>query len=127
VEPPRLHSKFETLLQLLQANPQGKFLLFSRYEFPLESLRTQSEKRIVQIQGNKDAIANLLEEFEEGQITGLFLNSRSAAAGIHIPSATHVVLLHKMGAEEEKQILGRAYRLGRTQPLTVIQLLHERE
>lgn len=127
VEIPHLRSKFESLLHLLQTNPQGKFLLFSRYEFPLDSLREQSEKRIVQIQGNKDTISNILDDFQEGHITGLFLNSRSAAAGIHIPSATHVILLHKMGTEEEKQILGRAYRLGRTQPLTIVQLLHERE
>jgi hypothetical protein len=32
-----------------------------------------------------------------------------------------------MGSEEEKQILGRAYRLGRTTPLEYISLLNEHE
>jgi actin-like ATPase involved in cell morphogenesis len=125
----RLRSKFETLLDIFQANPQGKFLLFSRYEFPLQSLREHlpDTKRILPIQGNKDAIANVLEDFAQGNILALFLNSKSAAAGIHIPAATHVILLHRMGPEEEKQILGRAYRMGRQDALHVIELLHERE
>jgi hypothetical protein len=46
---------------------------------------------------------------------------------MNIPAATHLILLHKMAAEEEKQILGRAYRLGRTKPLYFIKLLHQRE
>jgi hypothetical protein len=32
-----------------------------------------------------------------------------------------------MTHEEEKQILGRAYRLGRSEPLEVIRLLHPDE
>ncbi len=79
------------------------------------------------LQGNKDTVAKTLESFAKGQLKILFLNSRTSAAGIHIPSATHVLLLHRMGKEEEQQILGRAYRLGRTQPLHFVQLLNQRE
>jgi SNF2 family DNA or RNA helicase len=32
-----------------------------------------------------------------------------------------------MNHEEEKQILGRAYRIGRTSPLTMVRLLHPDE
>jgi SNF2 family DNA or RNA helicase len=32
-----------------------------------------------------------------------------------------------MTPEEEKQVIGRAYRLGRVEPLTVVRLLHEGE
>jgi len=38
-----------------------------------------------------------------------------------------VILLHAMTLEEEKQILGRAYRLGRTETLQYIRLLHPDE
>jgi hypothetical protein len=38
-----------------------------------------------------------------------------------------VILLHAMTHEEEKQILGRAYRMGRTAPLDFIRLLHPDE
>jgi SNF2 family DNA or RNA helicase len=83
--------------------------------------------KVARLNGNKDVIAHTLAEFKDGSIRVLLLDSRNAAAGLNIPSATHVILLHKMLHEEEKQILGRAYRLGREGPLNFIKLLHERE
>ena len=125
----RLPKKSEALLKILEDNPNGKFLIFSRYENPLYTLQENLSNTYpsATLQGNKDVIASILTNFEEGRIKVLLLNSRNAAAGIHIPCATHVILLHKMVHEEEKQILGRAYRMGRTTPLTYVQLLTERE
>ena len=125
----RLPKKSDALIKILEDNPDGKFLIFSRYENPLFALyeRLSASYTSATLQGNKDVIAHLLDSFAKGATKILFLNSRNAAAGINIPSATHVILLHKMAQEEEKQILGRAYRLGRTGPLNFIQLLTERE
>ena len=126
---PIIPQKMEALLQILQENPEGRFLIFSRYDSPLKSIQEQiiGDYPSHNLQGNKDTIAKILAEFEKGSIRILLLNSQSSAAGLHIPSATHLILLHKMGTEEEKQILGRAYRLGRTQPLHFIKLLHNHE
>jgi hypothetical protein len=125
----RLPKKNDALLKILEENPEGKFLIFSRYENPLLSLyeHLSSSYTSATLQGNKDVIANILSNFEKGKVKVLLLNSKAAAAGINIPSATHVILLHKMIKEEETQILGRAYRIGRTAPLHFIQLLTERE
>ena len=125
----RLPKKSEALLKILEDNPGGKFLVFSRYENPLYTLQEHLSNTYpsATLQGNKDVIASLLDRFENGSIKVLLLNSRNAAAGIHIPCATHVILIHKMAHEEEKQILGRAYRMGRTIPLQFIHLLTERE
>ena len=116
-------------MKILADNPGGKFLVFSRYENPLYTLQEHLSNTYpsATLQGNKDVIASLLDRFENGSIKVLLLNSRNAAAGIHIPCATHVILIHKMAHEEEKQILGRAYRMGRTIPLQFIHLLTERE
>ena len=124
---PKLPKKNEALLKILEENPEGKFLIFSRYENPLLSLQELLSYTSATLQGNKDVIAKILNNFEQGKIKVLLLNSKAAAAGINIPSATHVILLHKMIKEEETQILGRAYRIGRTAPLHFIQLLTERE
>ena len=48
-------------------------------------------------------------------------------AGLNIECATHVVMFHRMSSELENQIIGRAMRLGRKQPLDVVHLLHENE
>jgi len=126
IRPPK---KMEALLKILNDAPEGKFIIFSRYENPLNAIQEslQTAHRVATLQGNKDVVANILQDFEKSKIRILLLNSKNAAAGINIPTATHVILLHKMLQEEEKQILGRAYRIGRTQPLHFMKLLHDRE
>ena len=121
--------KLEALMQIVEENPDGRFLIFSRYDNTFEQIHTALEDRfpVSILQGNKDVIANTLLHFEKGQIRALLMSSKSTAAGMNIQSATHIILLHRMHQEEEKQILGRAYRLGRETPLTCISLLHEKE
>jgi hypothetical protein len=119
----------EALLKILEADPEGKFLIFSRYDNPLEDIRASIEHRfpIQHLQGNKDMIARQAADFEKGPTKILLVNSNTSIAGMNIPFATHIILLHKMGQVEEYNILGRSYRLGRNVPLRFIRLLHERE
>jgi hypothetical protein len=126
---PLLPKKHDALLQILQKNPEGKFLVFSKYENPLLQIQQRIDEHFPcqALQGNKDQIAKQLAAFNSGDLKILLLTSRQAAAGLNIPSATHVILYHKMGMEDEKQILGRAYRLGRKDPLHIIKLLHVKE
>jgi hypothetical protein len=122
--------KPDALLHIFQSNPQGRFLVFSRYDNPLadtEARLTEMGIKVKMLRGNKDAIAATLRGFQAGQTRCLLLNSHYAGAGLNITAATHVILLHAMTHEEEKQILGRAYRMGRTEPLRLIKLLHEGE
>ena len=130
VPPPRL-SKTRALVRLLQQSPpDGQWIVFSRYDSTFEILQEELQELsmpIARIQGNKDHIAKVLEDFQSARIRILLLGSKHAAVGMHIPSATHIILLHKMTHEEENQIIGRAYRFGRTSPLHFIELLHEQE
>ena len=124
--PITLPKKIDALQKIFHENPEGSFLVFSRYDNPFTASTLDSLPMAI-LQGNKDMIASTLSKFEKKQIRILILNSRHAAAGLNIPTATHVLLLHRMMPDEERQILGRAYRLGRTQPLHFIHLLHEHE
>ena len=125
-----LEKKPDALLRLFRENPEGRFLVFSRYDNPftaIEEAVTSLGVRVKQLKGNKDAIASTLRTFQTGDLRCLLLNSHYAGSGLNITAATHVVLLHAMTHEEEKQILGRAYRMGRTSPLHFIRLLHQDE
>lgn len=125
-----LEKKSETLMRLFRENPQGRFLVFSRYDNPFTEMETTIESlgiKVKQLKGNKDAIASTLRAFQGGDLRCLLLNSYYAGSGLNITAATHVILLHAMTHEEEKQILGRAYRMGRTEPLYFTRLLHEDE
>ena len=125
-----LEKKPERLLRLFRENPQGRFLVFSRYDNPFTAMESSIDAlgiKVKQLKGNKDAIASTLRSFQAGDLRCLLLNSYYAGSGLNITAATHVVLLHAMTHEEEKQILGRAYRMGRTEPLHFIRLLHSDE
>lgn len=127
---PVLLSKPRQLLEFLKANPTARVLIFSRYENPFLSLGlTFAHEGISHhiLRGNKDVVANIIKSFETGEKRVLFLSTESAGAGINLVSATHVVLLHAMTPDEEKQVIGRAYRLGRKDDLHVVHLLHEGE
>jgi hypothetical protein len=122
--------KADALLRLFKENPAGKFLVFSRYDNPftaMEEAITGLGVTVKQLKGNKDGIASTLRQFQGGDVRCLLLNSHYAGSGLNITAATHVILLHAMTHEEEKQILGRAYRMGRTEPLHFIKLLHADE
>jgi hypothetical protein len=126
---PVLPRKIHALLKILQDNPNGKFLVFSRFDNPLSEIHeTIAEHYPSQnLGGNKDIIARQIAEFETGITKVLLLNSSLAIAGMNLPSATHVILYHKMGMDEEKNILSRAQRIGRKTSLHFTKLLYERE
>ena len=132
IEPEKdeLPKKHDALLRLLKENPQGRFLIFSRYDNPFNAIEKSIEELCINVsnlKGSKDMISSTLRAFAKGDIQCLLLNSQFAGAGLNITSATHVVLLHAMTHEEEKQILGRSYRLGRKGPLSFIKLLNKDE
>jgi SNF2 family DNA or RNA helicase len=122
--------KREALLKLLRDNPDGKFLIFSRYDNPFMQIQSEIEAlniQVKQVKGTKDSIQATINAFSNGSVKCLLLNSLHAGAGLTITSATHVILLHKMDIDEEKQITGRAYRMGRKDPLHLYRLLHPDE
>jgi SNF2 family DNA or RNA helicase len=126
----QLPKKNDALLKIINENPTGKFLIFSRYDNPFDALESNLENlgiHVKHLKGNKDAIKSTLTKFETGRIQCLLLNSQFAGAGLNITAATHVILLHAMTHEEEKQILGSEHRVGREGPIVFIKLLHENE
>jgi SNF2 family DNA or RNA helicase len=129
-EQPKLLSKQRQLIKFLKEHPEARVLVFSRYENPFVNLEADCDSEGITyhtLRGNKDAIAATIRAFEKGEKRVLFLPTQSAGAGLNLVTATHIVMLHAMTPEEEKQVVGRAYRLGRTIPLNVVRLLHEGE
>lgn len=125
-----LLSKSKQLIKFLKENPEARVLVFSRYENPFLNLERDCDQEGISyhtLRGNKDVIASTVKSFENGEKRVLFLPTEKAGAGLNLVGATHVILFHAMTPEEEKQTVGRAYRLGRKEPLTVVKLLHEGE
>ena len=122
--------KIETFFDILEKNPKGKFLVFSRYDNSfIEIIEGCKTRNLItkELKGTKDTIATTLNSFRDGKVNILLMNTIQMGAGLNITDATHVILLHSMTHEEEKQILGRAYRVGRKNELNFIKLLYPDE
>ncbi len=130
VEPPRIRTKQEEFRHFLQENPTARVLTFSSYDATFGGLSSLLEADGVPhatLAGSQARIAKLLKQFGEGKYRVLFLNAKNMGAGLNIAAATHVVLYHRMSVEMKNQIIGRAIRMGRTEPLQVLHLLHGNE
>ena len=68
-----------------------------------------------------------VELFARREAPVLLLNASHYGAGLNLEAASHVVLMHRMDADLETQVVGRAQRLGRTAPLRVVRLVHPGE
>ena len=64
-----------------------------------------------------------IDLFKSGKTPVLFLNSNFNGAGLNLTESTDIILCHRMSDSQKTQIIGRANRIGRTQKLTVHQLL----
>jgi len=123
-------TKIEEFIQFIEKNPTAKILLFSGYDASFFQIMNELSRRSITfsaINGSTARVSKILSEFQNGNYRVLMLNSKHVGSGLNIVSATDVFLFHKMNSEMEKQIIGRAYRMGRTAPLTVHYLLHKSE
>lgn len=123
-------TKVEEFIHFLETNPKRRVLMFSGYDasfFQLTSEMTHRNISFSTINGSTNRVSKIINEFAEGVHQVLLLNSRHVGAGLNITCATDVFLFHKMSSEMEKQIIGRAYRMGRSEPLNVHHLLHQNE
>jgi SNF2 family DNA or RNA helicase len=128
IDQPR--TKIEEFINFAEKNPNSKILLFSGYDATFFQLTAEMEHRNISfsaINGSTARVQKIINEFKTGTYRVLLLNSRHVGSGLNIVSATDVFLFHKMNSEMEKQIVGRAYRMGRTAPLNVYHLLHNNE
>jgi len=130
-----IFGKDETIIKIIENNPDGKFIIFSNhYESfdSFENLLTRNrniQKKCKRLVGNTNTIAKTLRNFENGRLDIILLNSQYNGAGIDLPTATHVILYHKMRKDLEKQVIGRALRIGRPKslPLFIHRLKYDNE
>jgi SNF2 family DNA or RNA helicase len=126
-----LPTKGSALLKLLETStPDQRFLVFSAHEASFKGLRDILEEKGIQcelLQGSALRVESLRKRFREGKVRVLCMNARNVGAGINLEAATHIVLYHRMNAELEKQVIGRAVRFERAAELRVVHLVHESE
>lgn len=138
----RLQQRSATLTKLLalddiltyrRIDPRAKFLIFSSNDntFMSEAGVTQvldrAGVRHAQLKGNGQHVVNVMNNYRGAGLDALLVNTTHYGNGLNLENTSDVILFHKLGAEIEHQVIGRAMRMGRTAPLNVWYLLHEHE
>ena len=123
------HSKEDTLVNIIQANPTGKFVVFSRLDSSYWGCTSRLRSSGISfnlLRGNSNVMASVLDRFRNGETRVLLLNTVHAASGIDISSATDLIIVHDLGTGRT-QAVGRCNRHPRTIPLRIHQLCYPHE
>ena len=119
-------TKEETILKLLQENPDNKFLIFSDYNASFNSINKilkNNKIDFVQLKGNTVTRAKNIKMYKEGKLRVIFLNSKYDGSGINLQETTDIIFYHQMSKRNETQIIGRAQRIGRKNTLKLHYLI----
>jgi SNF2 family DNA or RNA helicase len=115
---------------LKQKASNGKILIYSSYDMSfttvIDVLNTL-EIKYAYLKGNESHVRRLIERYKTEDLNVLLVNSRNYGSGLNLENTTDIVMFHKVESETEKQIIGRAARIGRTCSLNVWYLLYENE
>ena len=120
--PPRLKTKNEKIVEIINNSQNGKFLIFSAYNAtfdPICKLLEENNFTYAVLKGSSTNREKSIEKFKSGELKVIFLNSNFNGAGINLQEATDIILYHEMDNYIQKQIIGRANRIGRKVPLHV--------
>lgn len=122
------YQNLELILKNLQSG--SKLLVFSAYENSFTNVIPILQRLGIQfayLKGNGYLISATIEKYKNGDVNVLLVNTTSYGSGLNLENTTDMILFHKFDTEIEKQVIGRAHRFGRRQPLNVHYLLYENE
>jgi SNF2 family DNA or RNA helicase len=127
----RTNDKYQNLEIILQTlNDNAKILLFSAYENSFNNVIPILKNNNIQfeyLKGNGNQINCTVERYKSGQTKVLLVNTRQYGSGLCLENTTDMIMFHKFDTEIEKQVIGRAQRYGRKEPLNIHYLLYENE
>lgn len=101
---------------------KASILVFSKFDGTFKNCISVFAKIGIlnkEIKGTPDQIKNIVSDYESNKVKVLMLNSANMGFGMNLQTTTDIIIMHKMDSETEKQVVGRAYRIGRKSPLRV--------
>jgi SNF2 family DNA or RNA helicase len=123
--------KFENLSTMIRARQSGsKFLICSVYDNTFERVQEflgVENIKFAHLRGSHDVVASIVQRYKCNDLDVLFINPKNYGSGLNLENTTDIVIMHQIDNETEKQVIGRAQRLGRSHPLNVWYLLHQNE
>lgn len=126
----KLPTKLERLIKLVTDNPDKRYMIFSEYDASLDAIKGDLDDKDISfsgIKGSTSTIDNIINKFRDKEFKVLLLNARHFGAGLNLQFTDEIIIYHRMAPDLEKQVIGRAQRLGRTEPLVINYLCYDNE
>ena len=126
----RLKTKLETLLSIIKSKPDKRLMVFSEYNSTLNTLTEEFLSNDIDyssIKGHSSTIERTLNNFKEKKFNVLLLNATHFGAGLNLQFTDEIIIWHRMNGDLERQVIGRAQRLGRKTPLEITYLCYDNE
>lgn len=105
-------------------NTNYHILIFSENNNFIQNLNNKNE--IMKVSKNIQNIEKLITNYNENNSI-LFLDSKYFNFGLNLEKTTHLILTHKLNHITERQVISRAYRIGRNTDLDIYHLYHKNE
>lgn len=115
-------TKIDAIVHILQSNPDKQFIVFSAWDQsfdPIRNVLTNNDIDFIEVKGAVNTRKKNIDKYKSGQIRVIFLNSKFNGTGINLQESDGIIVYHQMNNSTLNQIIGRANRLGRTEPLEV--------
>lgn len=122
--------KYKNLEIILNEKVKRKILIFSAYDSSFTEVKPILEKLKIKfeyLKGSGYQINSMINKYNSGDIDILLVNMRHYGCGLNIEKTTDIIMFHRFDNQAEQQLIGRAQRMGRTEPLNVHYLLYENE
>lgn len=128
--------KLENLEKLLLRMKHGdggvgkQILIFTAYDNVFSSIVDVLKRVGIKheyLKGNGNQVNAIVERYRKGITNVLLINPRQYGSGLCLETTTDMIMFHKFDTEIEKQVIGRAQRYGRKEPLNLHYLLYKNE
>lgn len=125
-----LPSKIDTLINVINDHPDGRFLVFSEFSNSFNEIIERFNESSIKysiLSGSTGRITNIIKDYTNNKIKVLLLNAKHYGSGLNLQMTTNIVIYHKMTPELENQVIGRGQRVGRTCSLQITHLCYKNE
>lgn len=127
-------NKYECVVELVKsvyARSETRILVFIWHDNTLTKLTHCLDAHHFHsfrvLSGNINTIQKTIDWFNDGRIRVLLVNAYVYGCGLNLMGATDIIFFQKTNNEIEKQLVGRAHRIGRKHELHIHRILHHSE
>ena len=122
-------NKTEVCMDILNSNKNGKFIIYSSFDNIYYQLFEDIDRlglKAERIESNLFSMLKTVKNFQEGRTNILFVSNVDLIRGLSLATTSHLIFFHELPVFELKQVLiHSAQRIGRAEPLKIIQLNSE--